>query len=127
MSLYPSEGWFREKYGDEVTVMNNKIAAIAAYYMARFNSNLGCPTAIQAFDLVSAKTGVDAGTVKTGMRDTFDGLFPWRKGWDLRHDDANRLWERYGLEDVFVALNPLSQSEVGMMLKVLGVWGESIE
>lgn len=107
--------------------MNNKIAAIAAYYMARFNSNLGCPTATEAFELVEEMTGICAGTVKTGMRDTFDGLFPWRKGWDLRQSDSERLWEKYELGLVFAAFNPLSQDQVRMMLKALGVWGERDE
>lgn len=45
---------------------NERIAAIAAYYMARFNSNLGYATATAAFQRIEEITSINADTVKAG-------------------------------------------------------------
>ena len=102
--------------------MNERAAAIAAYYMARFNCNLGYLSAVRAFDAIAEKTGVSAGTVKTGMRDSFDYYFPWRKGWDLEQAETKKNWEYYGLEEVFSILNQFSKNELIIILTSLGIW-----
>ena len=102
--------------------MNERAAVIASYCMARFNSNLGCTTATAAFDLIEKKTGIPAGTVKTGMRDSFDYYFPWRKGWDLGESETKKMWEHYGLEDVFFTLNKFSEKELVAILIALDIW-----
>lgn len=69
---------------------NERIAAIAAYYMARFNSNLdyATATATAAFQRIEEITSINADTVKAGMRDSFDYWYPWRKGWVCRPEVA---------------------------------------
>lgn len=103
---------------------NAIVAAIAAYYMARFNSNLGYDKATSAFQRIEEITGIKADTVKAGMRDNFDHWYPWRKGWDLNQVDKQKNWEYYGLDKVFKNGNYLSEDELKKILVMLGVWAE---
>ena len=99
-----------------------RAAALAAYYMARFNSNLGYDSATQAFDAIASLTGIDASTIKTGMRDSFDYYYPWRAGWDLGEPEKRAGWDRYDLGEVFEAGNKCSQAELEQTLMLLGLW-----
>ena len=101
---------------------NERVAAIAAYYMARFNSNLGHATATETFQRIEEVTGIKADTIKVGMRDSFDYWYPWRKGWDLNQEDKRKSWEHYGLEEVFKNGNQLSADDLKKMLMMLNIW-----
>lgn len=104
--------------------VNERVAAIAAYHMSRFNSNLGYPTATLAFQRIEQLTDINADTIKVAMRDSFDHWYPWRKGWDLDKADQKKNWERYDLEDVFISGNQFSENELRSMLVMFGVWAK---
>jgi hypothetical protein len=107
--------------------MNERVAAMATYYKSRFNDNLGYSgdgAVGLALKLIGDKTGIPAETVKVAFSDSFDYWFPYRKGWDLDRPENRNMWEKYGLAEVYITLNPFSQNELKTMLKALGVWAD---
>lgn len=108
---------------------NVRVAAVAAYHMSRFDSNLGHPTAAAAFQRIEQITDINADTIKAVMRDSFDHWYPWRKGWDVSQSDppyhTKLNWENYGLKEVFSSGNQFSEDELRKMLVMFGVWADS--
>jgi hypothetical protein len=100
-------------------IINERVAALAAYYMARFNSNLGHTSQIEAFQKIEDITGIDCDRVRASMRDVFDYWFPHRNGWDKA--DKKKIWKD-GLRDIFLDGNELSSIELKNMLIMLKIW-----
>lgn len=69
-------------------------------------------------------TGVNAETVKTAMRDSFDYHYPWRKGWNLKDDEKRRAWRKYRLAEIYQDGKDLTETDLRNMLTLLGVWAK---
>lgn len=69
--------------------VNNKLALIVAYYLARFDrealNNLGFTSFNEAFEITAERLRVKKNYVKL-RRDEFDPIFPWRQGWKRQMD-----------------------------------------
>lgn len=101
--------------------MNERVAAIAAYYMARFDSNLGYETQAEAFLKIEGMTGISRDRIRASMRDVFDYWFPWRNGW--AEADKKKIWQE-DLKEIYCEGNKLSEVDLKKTLEILGIWGK---